>query len=67
MTAACPLFAPFAKAWVLGIIGALDERGRFTSHQEIPRGKQSWNPTLKKPKGVAPGHPNPNVVILSAA
>src|SRR5258708_39376866 len=43
------------KGRVMGIIGALYERGRCRSQQEIPRGRQPWNPTLQKTKGGAPG------------
>jgi len=49
----------------MATIAALDERGRCASHQEIPRGRQPWNPTPKKTKGGSPGHPT--LVILSAA
>jgi len=38
-----------------GIIGALYERGRCRGPQEIPRGRQPWNPTLQKTRGGAPG------------
>ena len=31
----------------MSIIGAFYERGRRRSQQEIPRGRQPWNPTLK--------------------
>src|SRR5260370_402467 len=42
----------------MGIIGALYERARCRSQQEIPRGRQPWNPTLQKTRGAAPGRPN---------
>src|SRR5713226_840767 len=38
----------------MGIIGALYERGRCTSQQEIPCGRRPWNPTLHKTNGGAP-------------
>src|SRR5258708_6665060 len=40
-------------------IGALDERRRCTSHQEIPRGRQPWNPTIQKTKGGRPAGVTP--------
>src|SRR5712692_9927302 len=39
----------------MGIIGALYERARCRSQQEIQRRRRPWNPTLQKTKGAAPG------------
>src|ERR1700674_558000 len=44
------------KGWVMGIIGALYERGRCRSQRETQRETPSWNPTLQKTKGGAPGN-----------
>src|ERR1700719_4170487 len=48
----------------MGIIGALYERGPCRSPQEIPRGRQPWNPTLQKTKGGAPGFSSLSINLL---
>src|ERR1700674_3971530 len=55
------------KGWVMGIIGALYERGHCRGQQEIPRGRRPWNPTLQKTKGGAPGNPNPSAQKIAFA
>src|SRR5712671_3833578 len=46
------------KGWVMGIIGALHERGPCRSQQEIPRGRRPWNSALQKTKDGHPATPN---------
>jgi len=48
----------------MAIIGALYDRGRCRSQQEIPRARQPWNPTLQKAKGGAPGFSSLSINLL---